>query len=100
MRLHSRSWSKILTEQVPSKYRASTEQVPEQVLELLSVMREEHSRTELMEALGLSHREHFRANYINKALSLGVIELTIPDKPNSSKQKYRLTAKGIECKTK
>ena len=27
-----------------------------------------------------------------------ILELTIPDKPNSKNQKYRLTAKGIALK--
>ena len=53
----------------------------------------------LMEILNLSHREHFRANILQKAVDLGLVELTIPDKPTSSKQKYRVTKKGIAYKT-
>lgn len=48
------------------------------------------SATEIMNRLGLSHRPTFRQNYLNPALSHGVIEMTIPDKPNSRNQKYRL----------
>ena len=48
------------------------------------------SATEIMKRLGLSHRPTFRQNYLNPALSHGVIEMTIPDKPNSRNQKYRL----------
>ena len=48
------------------------------------------SATEIMKRLGLSHRPTFRQNYLNPALSRGVIEMTIPDKPNSRNQKYRL----------
>ena len=29
-------------------------------------------------------------------LASGLLEMTIPDKPRSSKQRYRLTAKGRE----
>jgi hypothetical protein len=47
-----------------------------------------------MTRLKLSHRPTFRANYLNPALTTGLIERTIPDKPNSRLQKYRLTAKG------
>ncbi|MDP3387580.1 MAG: hypothetical protein Q8S24_10115 [Eubacteriales bacterium] len=49
----------------------------------------EYSTKELMELLGLKHRPTFRDNYLLPALKLGLIEMTIPDKPNSSKQKYK-----------
>ncbi len=48
----------------------------------------------LKEALHLKHRPTFRANYLRPALERGLIEATIPDKPTSSKQKYRLTENG------
>ncbi len=47
------------------------------------------SATELMERLNLSHRPTFRQNYLNPALKAGLIERTIPEKPNSKHQKYR-----------
>lgn len=47
------------------------------------------SATQLMQRLGLSHRPTFRKNYLNPALKNGLIEMTIPDKPNSKNQKYR-----------
>jgi ATP-dependent DNA helicase RecG len=46
----------------------------------------------------LANREHFRKNYLQPASEINLIELTIPEKPNSSKQKYRLTEKGILMK--
>ncbi len=45
--------------------------------------------TELMARLELSHKPSFRANYLLPALEAGLIEMTIPDKPQSPKQKYR-----------
>lgn len=48
------------------------------------------SAFEIMKRLGLSHRPTFRQNYLNPALSNGIVEMTIPDKPNSRNQKYRL----------
>ena len=47
------------------------------------------SAAELMNKIGVSHRTNFRKNYLNPALAQNLIERTIPDKPNSSKQKYR-----------
>ena len=75
---------------------ASTEQVTVQVTEqvesLLKRMEDrEYSTKELMELLNLKHRPTFRENYLLPALALGYVEMTIPDKPNSSKQKYRKT---------
>ena len=66
------------------------EQVTEQVEKLLRVIGEdEYSTKELMELLGLKHRPTFRDNYLLPALDMGLVEMTIPDKPKSNKQKYR-----------
>lgn len=43
-----------------------------------------------MKKLGLNHRPTFRKNYLQPALDGGLIERTLPDKPNSSLQRYRL----------
>ena len=51
-------------------------------------------RRELQEALGLKHEDHFRNAYLVPALDAGLVEMTIPDKPRSSKQRYRLTDEG------
>ena len=62
----------------------------EYVQKLLSALGEEVlSASELMQRLGLSHRPTFRKNYLSPALEKGVVERTIPDKPNSKNQKYR-----------
>ena len=47
------------------------------------------SAVEIMERLNMTHRPTFRKNYLNPALNAGVIEMTIPAKPNSRNQKYR-----------
>jgi predicted transcriptional regulator len=48
----------------------------------------------IWECLGLKHRPTFRENYLRPALGQELIEPTIPNKPNSPLQKYRLTEKG------
>ena len=73
-----------------------TGQVTDQVKALLNIMADgrQHAASDLMKKLKLSHRQSFRKLYLHAALSLGWIEMTIPDKPNSRLQKYRLTEKG------
>jgi ATP-dependent DNA helicase RecG len=53
------------------------------------------SAGELRSALNIKHRPTFRENYLHPALQMGYIECTIPDKPNSRLQKYRITEKGL-----
>ena len=73
-------------------------QVTTQVEELIKIFNGEHTRLDLQNKLNLANRENFRKNYLQSALNEKIIEMTIPDKPNSSRQKYRLTEKGIELK--
>ena len=69
-----------------------------QVEKLVSVLTGEMGRSELQGLLSIKNRDYFRTDYLNPAINTGYIELTIPDKPNSQNQKYRLTAKGIALK--
>ena len=71
-----------------------TPQVTPQVGDLLAAIQGEMGREVLQSALGLSDRKSFRERYLKPALAEGLIEMTIPDKPNSRLQKYRLTNKG------
>lgn len=72
-----------------------TDQVTDQVAGLLRTLKTgPRNALESMAQLQLSHRPTFRANYLNPALAAGLIERTLPEKPNSRLQKYRLTPKG------
>ena len=67
-----------------------TEQVTEQVAKLLVALGDEElPASEIMDKLGLKHRPTFLYSYLHPALELGLIERTVPDKPNSRLQKYR-----------
>jgi len=55
---------------------------------------EDQGITDLMAISGRKNRTKFRDQVLNPLLEEGLIEMTIPDKPRSSKQKYRLTEKG------
>ena len=71
-----------------------TLQVTLQVRSLLQSLEGEQSRSEILDRLGLKDRVNLTTEYLRPALVAGLIEMTIPDKPTSSKQKYRLTARG------
>ena len=49
---------------------------------------------EIGELLGVKDRKRVRKYYIGRAMEIGAIEYTIPDKPNSPMQRYRLTSLG------
>jgi ATP-dependent DNA helicase RecG len=66
-------------------------QVSTQVKKLLLVFDENANTLQnLMQLLNLRERGTFYRKYIQPALKLGLIEMTVPDKPNSRLQKYRL----------
>jgi Fic family protein len=69
-------------------------QVNPQVERLLETLVGEMSREEIQSKLGLKDRKSFRARYLTPALAKGLIEMTLPEKPNSRLQKYRLTDRG------
>jgi hypothetical protein len=71
-----------------------TPEVTPEIARMLTVLEGEMNRTEIMEALGLKDERHFREHYQQSAVAAGLVEMTIPDKPKSSKQRYRLTALG------
>ncbi len=69
-------------------------QVTKQVGQLLSALSGDMTRSELQAALSLASRGNFTVQYLKPALEAGLIEMTIPDKPNSRLQRYRLTELG------
>ena len=54
----------------------------------------ELSNAEIREHLKLKDRTHVRQHYIEPALGQGLVGYTIPDKPNSRLQKYRMMTTG------
>lgn len=65
---------------------------------LLQVLDHETGMAELLKLLNKKNRLDVRERYIAPAMKFGYIEYTIPSKPNSRLQKYRLTAKGQELR--
>ena len=63
-------------------------------LMIIDHLQEAKSRLEILTHIGLiNHSKHFDY-YIKPLIDFGMIEMTLPDKPNSRFQKYRLTDKG------
>ena len=78
------------------KENKTTPQDTPQVLVLLGLFENgatEQSKTEMMTVLGLKDDKHFRRHYLLPALNAHYIEMTMPDKPTSRNQKYRLTVR-------
>jgi ATP-dependent DNA helicase RecG len=71
-----------------------TPEVAPEVIKMLGLLRGAMTRGEVMSILGLRDEKHFREHYQQVASNSGLIEMTIPEKPKSPLQKYRLTAKG------
>ena len=79
------------TAQPPLNYRPSTVQVQK----LIRSMNDGYmTMSELMECVGLKHRTTFRENYLFPAIKEGAIRLLYPDVPNHPKQKYSLTERA------
>jgi ATP-dependent DNA helicase RecG len=75
--------------------QGQSEQVTEQVARLLVALGGQTlSLQELMQSLGLSHRPNFLALHLRPALQAKLMQMTVPEKPNSRLQKYRLTQAG------
>jgi len=83
------SSEKNIPSQVGIKLALSRHQV-----EVLSNCFEDSELSKLMNIIGRSDRTKFRHQVLNPLFTAGLLEMTIPEKPRSSKQKYRLTDMG------
>ncbi len=63
-------------------------------MQIIAPLDGEMSRRDLQEHLGLRNAEHFRKVYLQPAIREGLVDMTLPARPRSSKQRYRLTRRG------
>jgi ATP-dependent DNA helicase RecG len=83
------------TTDVSSLSQVCPKSVPSEVVEqMLRAAASVIDLKSLMQTAGQRNRTRFRNTILKPLLDAGVIELTVPDKPRSSKQRYRLTPKG------
>ncbi|MBC8179136.1 MAG: putative DNA binding domain-containing protein [Deltaproteobacteria bacterium] len=75
--------------QVGTKLALSRHQV-----EILHKCREDSMLVDLMAITGRTDRTKFRHQVFGPLMEADLIEMTIPDKPRSSKQRYRITSLG------
>ncbi len=80
---------KTLDEIIEQIHKANAD-TSEYVNKLLNVMDYDvpYPAVSLMKALGLKSRETFRKNYMGPAIEMGLVKMTLPDKPNSKNQRY------------
>ena len=63
-------------------------------VEVLRTCVTETSISELMDIAGRTNRTKFRNSVLKPLMQAGLIEMTIPDRPRSGNQKYRVTERG------
>ena len=73
----------IATEQATESYLA-----PEKMVALTSFCRTAKTAKEIMDFLGLKHREHFRSEILRPLLTQKKLFLLFPEKPTGPNQKY------------
>lgn len=89
------------TRQVPTKYPSSINEVATElrnssveIQNLLNILECEMSRKEIQEKLRLKDKVNFRLNYLEPAITAGLIQMKYPTSPNHPRQKYLLTEEG------
>jgi len=68
-----------------------------QIAVLKVIVNKDLPRKEIFAAVGMSGDSRSFKRNIEPLLAIGLIEMTIPDKPNSKLQKYRITETGKEA---
>jgi predicted HTH transcriptional regulator len=77
-------------DQVGTKSGPSRDQVS-----ILEIAREPRSLGELMAVVGWRHKTKFRLKFLRPLLDAGLMAMTEPDKPRSSRQRYVATETGM-----
>jgi Fic family protein len=77
--------------EAPSQHQVGTKsELTVEQSYVLAILKGEMTLMALMKEVNRSDRSKFRSQVLNPLMDAGLVEPTIPDKPTSSKQKYRL----------
>ena len=91
----ARESQEVDTRPAPSRDQVGTKSGPSR--DQVGILRNcvsEQSITEIMSLEGRTNRTKFRRQVIRPLIDAGWLEMTVPDKPTSRRQKYRLTEEG------
>lgn len=79
-----------ILEEILPETESYGEDVSEYVKKMLNGMEYKvpYTSSTLMEKLGIKSKETFRKNYLNPAMRLHFVQMTIPEKPRSKNQRY------------
>jgi hypothetical protein len=87
-----------VTSEVPTITPKAPPVIPKVLLKierlLVILQNRELSRKQIMELLDVKNEKHFHVKYRQVAIAHGLIEMTLPKKPRSRMQRYRLTIAG------
>lgn len=75
-----------VTPQVTTQVTTQVEDI--RITNIIKFCKVPKSRNEIQKYIGIKNREYFRKQYLNPLIKKELLKLTIPDKPNSPKQKY------------
>lgn len=64
-------------------------------IDILKQCKPENTAAELMKISKRSNKSKFKNDILNPLIKFGFLQRTLPEKPNSPKQKYRLTGKFV-----
>ena len=86
------------TKVVPSLSQVCPKSVPSDIaIRILRKAQTIAAITELMKLVGQTNRTRFRKQILKPLIEAELIAMTIPDKPQSSKQRYIITEKGRQA---
>lgn len=71
------------------------ENISSDQVRILKNCNNESSAAELIEILKRTNKTKFKKTILDPLINCGFFELTVPEKPKSPKQKYRLTGKFV-----
>lgn len=78
-----------------TKFTTKSRPSYDQVTTMLKVCKKPKSRNEVLDSIGYSNHTDNYKKYLKPLMDESLIELTIPDIPKSSNQKYKTAKKGI-----